>query len=506
MNYKNKIKKIDYKLEVLSGITVTLALIPEAIAFSIIANVNPLVGLYSAFIIGLITAMLGGRPGMISGATGAIAIVVVSLVLQHGVEYLFVAVILMGLIQIIIGILKLGKFMRLVPKPVIYGFLNGLAIVIFLSQIAQFKTPSGDWLTGSALAIMIFFVILGMVIIHFLPKYTKKIPSSLIAIIVISIITISLQIPTKTVGDIASIAGGLPTFHIPLVPINLETIIIILPYSIIMALVGLIESLLTLNVIDEMTETRGKSNKESIAQGIANTICGLFGGMGGCAMIGQSIINISSGARTRISGIVASLGLILIVIYGSSLVEMIPMAALVGVMFMVSIGTFEWSSLRIIKKVPKVDVIVMIIVATVTVLFDNLAAAVIVGVIISALSYCWKSAKKINAIIEYDKNRIKYYKIDGPLFFGSTTKFKELFDYKNDPEEVIIDFCNSKIMDHSAIETLNYLTKKYKKYGKKIHLKHLSEDCLLLLENASEIIEINYLEDPQYSIPSNKLD
>lgn len=506
MNYKNKIKKIDYKLEVLSGVTVALALIPEAIAFSIIANVNPLVGLYSAFIIGLVTSMLGGRPGMISGATGAIAIVVVSLVLQQGVEYLFLAVILMGLIQILIGILKLGKFMRLVPKPVIYGFLNGLAIVIFLSQLSQFKTANGNWLTGSSLIIMIVLVILAMGIIHFLPKYTKKIPSSLVAIIIISIITISLQIPTKTVGDIGSISGGLPSFHIPLVPINLETILIVLPYSIIMALVGLIESLLTLNVIDEMTETRGKSNKESIAQGIANTICGLFGGMGGCAMIGQSIININSGARTRISGIVAAIGLILIIIYGSSLVEMIPMAALVGVMFMVSIGTFEWSSLRIIKKVPLVDVIVMIVVATITVIFNNLAVAVIVGVIISALSYSWKSAQKINAIIEYDKNRIKYYKIDGPLFFGSTGKFKELFDYKNDPKEVVIDFCNSKIMDHSAIETLNYLTKKYKKYGKKIHLKHLSEDCQLLLENASEIIEINYWEDPKYNIPSNKLD
>ena len=501
MSFNIKIKKLNIKTEFLSGITVALALVPEAVAFSIIANVSPLIGLYTAFIIGLISATLGGRPGMISGATGSIAIVIVALVSRYGVEYLFAAVVLMGVIQMVIGVLKLGKFIRLVPRSVMFGFLNGLAIVIFISQLAQFKMADGGWITGPALWIMLGFVALSMAIIYLLPKVTKAFPASLAAILIVSAIIICFQIPTKTVGDIASIAGGFPAFHLPMIPLNFQTLEIIFPYSLIMALVGLIESLLTLNILDEMTETRGDGNKESVAQGIANLVCGFFSGMGGCAMIGQSIINVNSGGRKRISGIVAAVGLLIIILAGSSLVEQIPMAALVGVMFMVSIGTFEWASFRIIKKVPKTDVAVMIVVATVTVLFNNLAAAVIVGVIISALSFAWKSSKKIDANVTLDQNHMKHYKINGPLFFGSVTAFKEIFDYKNDPNNVVIDFNESSVADHSAIAALNSITEKYAKLGKKVYLEHLSEDCQILLNNASNLIDVNQWEDSNYKTP-----
>ncbi|MBZ2164566.1 SulP family inorganic anion transporter [Methanobacterium spitsbergense] len=494
LNFKNKIK-LNLKDDVLSGITVALALVPEAVAFSIIAHVNPLIGLYTAFIIGLITTMIGGRPGMISGATGSIAVVIVALVVQHGVEYLFAAIILMGLIQIAIGILKLGKFVRLVPHAVMFGFLNGLAILIFVAQFAQFKTGDGSWITGPTLWIMLGFVALTMAIIYLLPKVTKAVPAALTAIVVVSAITIIFQISTKTVGDITSIAGGFPAFHIPLVPLNLETLQIILPYSIIMALVGLIESLLTLNIIDEMTETRGRGNKESIGQGVANLVCGFFSGMGGCAMVGQSIINITSGGRTRISGIVAALGLLIFILAGSSLVEKIPMAALVGLMFMVALGTFEWTSLKIFKKVPRIDVVVMVTVTSITAIFNNLALAVIVGVVISALVFAWESGKRINAKVTVDENQVKHYKISGPLFFGSVTTFKDIFDYSNDPDEIIIDFSKSTVRDHSAIEALNTVTERYAKLDKKVHLKHLSQDCRLILDNASEIIDINHWED-----------
>ncbi|MDY9923152.1 SulP family inorganic anion transporter [Methanobacterium sp.] len=506
MSFNLKMNKLTIKNDVLSGITVALALVPEAVAFSIIANVSPLVGLYTAFIIGLITSIMGGRPGMISGAAGSVAVVVVALVVQHGPEYLFAAVVLMGIIQMAIGFLKLGKFVRLVPHAVMFGFLNGLAIIIFLSQLAQFKMPDGSWITGPTLWIMLGFVALTMAIIYLLPKVTKAVPAALTAIVAVSAITIIFQISTKTVGDIASISGGFPAFHIPLVPLNLETLQIILPYSIIMALVGLIESLLTLNIIDEMTETRGRGNKESIGQGVANLVCGFFGGMGGCAMVGQSIINITSGGRTRISGIAAAMGLLIVILAGSSLVEKIPMAALVGLMFMVSIGTFEWTSLKIIKKVPRTDVVVMITVASITVLFNNLAVAVIIGVIISALAFAWESAKRINAKVTIDENQVKHYEISGPLFFGSVTAFKEIFDYSNDPDEIVIDFSESAVRDHSAIEALDTITKKYAKLGKKVRLIHLSQDCRLLLDNASEIIDVNYWEDPNYKIPLNQLD
>jgi SulP family sulfate permease len=506
---KLKEKQFNIKNEVLSGLTVSLALVPEAVAFSLIASVSPLIGLYSAFFLGLITAVIGGRPGMISGATGAIAVVIVSLVLRHGVEYLFAAVILMGVIQITIGALRLGKFIRLVPHAVMFGFVNGLAIVIFMSQLDQFKGMGEDgalhWLTGSALYIMLGFVVLTMAIIHFMPKMTKAIPASLTAILVVSAIIIGFQIPTKTVGDIASISGGLPQFHIPNIPFDFETLKIIFPYSVIMALVGLIESLLTLTVIDEMTETRGRGNKESVAQGIANLVCGFFSGMGGCAMIGQSIINVNSGGRNRLSGIVASVGLLTFVLFGSSYIERVPMAALVGLMFMVSIGTFEWASLKIFRKVPITDVIVMILVALITVVFHNLAVAVISGVVISALAFAWENAKKIRARKYVDEDGVKHYEVFGPLFFGSIGAFHEKFDVLNDPDEVIIDFLESRVIDHSAIEALNKITERYLKVGKKVHLKHLSEDCIALLDNASEIIDVNYWEDPKYKLVTDKL-
>ena len=512
MTFVDQLRKQTFntKDEILSGLTVALALVPEAVAFSIIAHVSPLVGLYSAFIIGLITAMLGGRPGMVSGATGAIAVVIVSLVAMHGVEYLFAAVVLMGVIQVIIGLLKLGKFIRLVPHPVIFGFVNGLAIVIFMAQLEQLQTRDAagnmHWLTGTPLFVMLGFIILTMAIIHFLPKVTKVVPSSLAAIIVVSAIIIGFGIHTKSVGDIGSIAGGLPKFHLPQIALNFETLKIIFPYSLIMALVGLIESLLTLTVVDEMTETRGRGNKECVAQGIGNLTTGFFGGMGGCAMIGQSIINVSSGGRTRLSSTVAAVALLVFVLFGSSLIEKVPMAALVGLMFMVAIGTFEWASLKVFRKVPRTDIIVMILVTGVTVVFHNLAVAVIIGVVISALAFAWESAKRIRARKYLDQNGVKHYEIFGPLFFGSVAAFQEKFDAPNDPDEVIIDFKESRVVDHSAIDALNKVTERYRKVGKKIHLRHLSEDCKILLDNASEIIDVNFWEDPHYKVLVNKLE
>ncbi|CAN5241944.1 SulP family inorganic anion transporter [soil metagenome] len=496
-----KPKNLNPKNEILAGLTVALALVPEAVAFSIIANVSPLIGLYTAFIIGFITSILGGRPGMISGATGAIAVVVVSLVLLHGVEYLFAAVVLMGLLQIAFGLLRLGKFIRLVPHPVIFGFLNGLALVIFMAQFEQFKVSgTGEWLTGTPLYIMLGLVAVTMAIIYFLPKLTKLVPSSLVAIVTVSLVVIFAGIPTKTVGDIASIAGGFPEFHLPGVPLNWDTFMIILPFSVVMALVGLIESLLTLAVIDEMTETRGRGNKEAVAQGLANLVTGFFSGMGGCAMIGQSIINVSSGGLFRLSGIVASISLLMFILFGAPLIEQMPMAALVGLMFMVAIGTFEWASLKVFRKVPFTDVLVMVLVAGITVIFHNLALAVIAGVIISALAFAWESAKRIRARKTVDVHGYKHYEIYGPLFFGSTAAFGEKFDIDDDPEHVVIDFAESRIVDHSAIEAVNKITERYAKNGKKVHLRHLSEDCREMLDKAHAIIEVNHYEDPTYKV------
>ncbi len=502
-------QKVNYRTEILSGLTVALALIPEAIAFAFIAGLSPLTGLYAAFMMGLITAVFGGRPGMISGATGAVAVVLVALSLSHGVEYILATVILAGIIQLIVGFLRLGKFIRLVPHPVMFGFVNGLAIIIFMSQLSQFKVTDTagnlQWMQGNALFAMLGLVLLTMLIIWGLPKLTKVFPSSLAAILIVSAIVIGFSIPTRTVGDLASIQGGFPPFHIPELPFDIATLKIIFPYALIMAGVGLIESLLTLNLIDEITETRGRGNKEAVAQGAANILSGFFSGMGGCAMIGQSLINISSGARARLSGIVAAVMLLVFVMFGASLIEKLPMAALTGVMVMVAIGTFEWASIKMIGKMPTHDIVVGILVAAITVLLHNLALAVLVGVIISALVFAWESAKRIRARKYIDEAGAKHYEIFGPLFFGSVTAFNDKFDVTNDPNEVIIDFKESKVVDMSGIEALNKLTARYQKLNKKLHLRHLSQDCRLLLSNAEKIIDVNIIEDPYYRVVVDKV-
>ncbi len=493
-------QKVNYKNEVLSGLTVALALVPEAVAFALMADLSPLTGLYAAFVVGLVASILGGRPGMISGATGAVAVVIATLSISHGKEYIFATVILAGIFQLLAGVFKLGKFMRLVPHPVILGFVNGLAIIIFTSQLDQFKTDSGAWLTGPELYVFLGLVAVAMLIIWGLPKLTKVIPSSLTAILVVFGLVWLFKIDTKTVGDITSIKGGFPPFHFPSVPLSWETLKIIFPYAGIVAGVGLIESLLTLNIVDEITQTRGRGNKECVAQGSANILSGLFSGMGGCAMIGQSLINISSGARARLSGIVAAVMLLVFIMFGSSLIEKLPMAALTGLMIMVAIGTFEWASLRVFRRMPKSDIIVMILVTLVTIFLHNLALAVLVGVIISALVFAWDNAKRIRARKHVDENGHKHYEIYGPLFFGSIAAFNEKFDIQNDPEHVVIDFKESRVVDMSAIEVLGKITERYAKAGKKVHLRHLSEDCMKLLANAEAIIEVNHYEDPTYKV------
>ncbi|NAS12539.1 SulP family inorganic anion transporter [Poritiphilus flavus] len=498
-------QEVNYRTEVLSGLTVALALVPEAIAFALIAGLSPLTGLYAAFVMGLVTSILGGRPGMISGATGAVAVVVVSLARDYGVEYVFATVVLAGLLQMAAGFLRLGKFMRLVPHPVIFGFVNGLAIIIFLSQLDQFRSSDGSWLSGATLYMFSGLVLLTMLVIWGLPRLTKVVPASLAAILLIFGLVVVFGIDTRTIGDIASIQGGFPPFHIPEIPWSLETLQIIFPYSAIVAGVGLIESLLTLNIVDEITETRGRGNKEAVAQGTANILSGLFSGMGGCAMIGQSLINISNGARARLSGIVAAVMLLVFIMFGAGLIEQVPMAALTGLMIMVALGTFEWASLRTLRRMPKSDVLVMVLVTLVTVFLHNLALAVLVGVIISALVFAWDNAKRIRARKSIDENGVKHYEIYGPLFFGSVSLFNEKFDVLNDPDEVIIDFMESRVVDMSAIEALNKITERYQKVGKKVHLRHLSRDCRRLLANADKIIEVNVLEDPTYKVVVDKI-
>lgn len=498
-------QEVNYKTEILSGITVALALVPEAIAFALIAGLSPLTGLYAAFVMGLVTSIFGGRPGMISGATGAVAVVIVTLAQQHGVEYVFAAVVLAGILQVITGMLRLGKLMRLVPHPVIFGFVNGLAIIIFLSQVDQFKAADGSWLSGNTLLLFSGLVLLTMLVIWGLPKISKAVPASLVAILLVFGLVLFFGIDTRTIGDIASIKGGFPPFHLPMVPLTVETLQIIFPYAAIVAGVGLIESLLTLNIVDEITETRGRSNREAVAQGTANILSGVFSGMGGCAMIGQSLINTSNGARARLSGIVAALMLLVFIMFGADLIEQVPMAALTGLMIMVALGTFEWASLRTFRRMPKSDVLVMILVTLVTVFLHNLALAVLVGVIIAALVFAWDNAKRIRARKYIDDDGVKHYEIYGPLFFGSVTLFNEKFDVLNDPDEVIIDFQESRVVDMSAIEALNKITERYQKVGKRVHLKHLSRDCKRLLKNADEIIEVNVLEDPTYKVLVDKI-
>ncbi len=503
-NYRSKIREVvgQPKTELLSGLTVSLALVPEAIAFAFIAGVSPLTGLYAAFIICLITALLGGRKGMISGATGALAVVMVSLVTNHGVEYLFATVVLMGLIQIVSGLFHLGRFIKMVPHPVMLGFVNGLAIVIFLAQLSQFKIIDGSgkgvWMVDAQLYLMLGIVFATMAVIYILPKITNKIPAALGGIMFSSAIVMIFDINTKTVGDLASIAGSLPAFHIPVVPITIETLQIILPYSLILAAIGLIESLLTLTLIDDITNTRGKNSRECFFQGVANFVAGFFATMGGCAMIGQSMINIKSGGRKRLSGISAAIFLLIFIIFAAPLIEKIPVAALVGVMFVVVIATFEWASLKIINKIPKSDFLVMIIVTLVTVATD-LAIAVVVGVIISALIFAWKCAKNIYAETKVKKNQ-KTYVIHGQIFFASIDSFKKIFSINSDPDEVTIDFGYTRIWDYSAVEAIEGIAKKYLKEGKKLHLVKLSSHCRGLLDMADGCIVSNKEKDPDYRI------
>jgi len=501
-------KAISMKADILSGLTVALALVPEAVAFAFVAGVNPLTGLYAAFMVGLITAVVGGRPGMISGATGALAVVMVALVADHGVEYLFATVVLMGVLQVTAGVLRLGKYIRMVPHQVMLGFVNGLAIVIFLAQMNQFqiKLPDGgyEWMTGMTLYIMLALVALAMAIIQYLPKLTEAIPAPLAAILVVSGLAIGLDLDVRTVGDMASIAGGLPEFHIPMVPMTWETLTIIFPYSVILAAIGLIESLLTLTVIDEITDTRGRGNRECVGQGTANIVTGFFGGMGGCAMIGQSMINVNSGGRGRASGISAALFLLIFIMFASSLIEMIPLAALVGVMFMVVLGTFEWSSFRILHKIPRSDAFVLILVSGVTV-FTDLAIAVVVGVIVSALVYAWGNASRIQARTITNDQGGKEYQLQGPLFFGSVTSFRDLFDPDGDPDDVVVDFRLSRVADHSGLEAIDTLAECYERRGKRLHLRHLSPECRNLLHRAKDLVEVNVIEDPNYHVATDDL-
>jgi SulP family sulfate permease len=500
------------RIEILAGLTVALALVPEAVAFAFVAGVHPLVGLYAAFIVGLITALIGGRPGMISGATGALAVVMVSLVAEHGVEYLFAAVVLMGVIQIAAGIFRLGKFIRLVPHPVMLGFVNGLAIVIFLAQLSQFQVPgsaehaghgmaNGEWLSGMPLITMLALVALTMGVIWLLPRLTTAIPAPLAGIAITAAIVIGFGLDVPRVGDMASIEGGLPAFQIPAVPLTLETLQIILPYALILAAIGLIESLLTLNLVGEITGERGGASKECVAQGVANTVTGVFGGMGGCAMIGQSMINVSAGARTRIAGIAAALFLLCFILFAAPAIEQIPLAALVGVMFMVVIGTFAWNSLKILFKVPRIDAFVIVLVTVVTVLTD-LATAVVVGVVVSALAYAWQNATRIRAVAYETPEGARVYKVSGPLFFGSAEAFDELFAPESDPSRVVVDFAESRVADQSALQAIEKLAGRYEALGKRLELRHLSRDCHRLLARAGHLV-VDSDDDPDYQVATD---
>lgn len=492
------------KTNLLSGLTVALALVPEAIAFALVAHVSPLTGLYAAVLVSFITSAFGGRPGMISGAAGALAVVMVALVVQHGVQYLFAAIVLMGVLQILFALARLGKFIRMVPHPVMLGFVNGLAIVIFVAQFEHFKA-GGAWLAGAQLWTMLGLVLLTMAIIYLTPRITKAVPATLVGILAVALLAQFAGIQTKTVGELGSIAGGLPGFHVPDVPFDLETLKIVFPYSLVLAGVGLIETLLTLTLIDEITDTRGQPNRESMAQGAANIVTALFGGMGGCAMIGQSMINIGNGARSRLSGIAASAFLLSFILFGSSIIERIPLAALVGVMFVVCEKTFEWGTFRLFGKVPRADALVVVLVAGVTLAF-NLATAVVVGVIVSALVFAWQHAKQIRVSTSVDAQGWKVYQLEGTLFFASSAGFQQLFAPKDDPQDVVIEFRRARVADHSAIQAIDALAERYRSAGKRLHLRHLSPDCRLLLERARDMIEVSLPEDPRYRVADDKLD
>ena len=509
-NARPKLTPRQISVDILSGLTVSLALVPEAIAFAFVAGVEPLVGLYAAFIVGIITAVMGGRPGMISGATGALAVVMVSLVATHGAEYLFATVILMGMLELLAGVLRWGKFIRLIPYPVMLGFVNGLAIVIGLSQIEQFQTSShaahseqAEWISGTLLYYTLVLIALTMALIWLTPRFTKIIPAPLVAIGVVSVIVIGFEMDVPRIGDLASLAGGLPEFSIPMVPFTLETLVIIFPYAIILAAIGLIESLLTLNLVGDITDQRGGASQECLAQGTANVVTGFFGGMGGCAMIGQSMINVKSGGRTRIAGITASLFLLSFILFGSTLIEQIPIAALIGVMFMVVIGTFAWNSIRTMLKIPRSDALVVVTVTAITVV-EDLAIAVVVGVIMSALVYAWNAATRINAKKRpsVQEKGALVYEIEGPLFFGSSAGFRELFTVADDPDHVIIDFAKSRVVDQSALQAIEDVAGKYNTANKHIKLRHLSRDCHRLLTRSGQLI-IDSDDDPDYLIAAD---
>lgn len=520
--YRKFGNRLQAKDDILSGLTVALALVPEAVAFAIIAGVSPLVGLYAAFMVCLITAIAGGRPGMISGATGALAVIMVGLVKfgnekgealglgeEAGLQYLFLTVILMGIIQIICGALKLGRFVRLIPQPVMFGFVNGLAIVIFMAQFPMFTesptVPGSDWLAGGSMYLMLGLVALTMAISFFLPKFTTAVPASLVGIVVVSLIVIGMSLDTLVVGNMATISGGLPELVSFTIPFNFDTLVFIAPFAFILAAVGLIESLMTLTLIDELTETRGKSNRECVGQGIANIVTGFFGGMGGCAMIGQSIINIRSGGRGRLSGIAAGLFLVCFILFAGPLIEKIPLAALTGVMFMVVIGTFEWSSIRILKKIPKSDAFVILLVSIVTVVTHNLALAVISGVIVSALVFAWKSAHHVHRETEIREDGSKVYYIHGPLFFGSIQDFSNEFSPAEDPDNVIVDLMDSRVWDHSGLEAIQKLAERYRSNDKTLHLQHISANCRQLLATAGSLVDVIVLEDdPTYIVANLK--
>lgn len=500
-------QKVNYKTEVLAGLTVAMTMIPESLSFAILAGLSPLIGLYAAFLMGLITAVFGGRPGMVSGGAGATVVVLIALSKLYGVEYLFAAVVLAGMLQFLVGAFRLGKFVRLIPQPVMYGFLNGLAVIIFMAQIEQFKiTENGvtTWLTGIPFYIMGGLTLLTIAIVLIFPRITKAIPASLIAIIIVFALVLGFNIDTKTVGDIASIKGGFPTFHIPMIPFTMETLKIIFPFSLIMAGVGLIESLLTLSMVDEITNSKGKANREAMAQGSANIVNGFFGGMGGCAMVAQTLINLNAGSRARLSGIIAAITILIIILFGAPIIEKIPMAALVGVMIMVAIGTFEWVSLRIINKMPMGDIFVGMLVALITIILHNLALAVLVGVVISALIFAWDNAKRIRARKHINEEGAKVYEIYGPLFFGSVSGFLEKFEIESDPKEVIIDFRESRVADMSAIDALNKITAKYADLNKNVVLKHLSQDCRNKIQKAEGVIMVTMEEDPTYKVMSDQ--
>lgn len=491
------------KTNLLSGLTVALALVPEAIAFALVAQLSPLTGLYAAVLVAFITSAFGGRPGMISAAAGSLAVVMVALVVQHGAQYLLAAVVLMGVLQLLFATARLGKFIRMVPHPVMLGFVNGLALVIFLAQFNHFK-EGGQWLPGPQLMTMAAIVAVTVALIYLLPRLTKSVPSTLIGIVAVSIGCALLGVDTRTVGDLGSVAGGLPSFALPAVPFNLETLRIVLPYSLVLAAVGLVESLLTLTLIDEITDTRGQPNREALALGASNVVSGLFGGMGGCALIGQSMINVNSGATGRLSGIAAALFLLAFILFGSTWIEAIPLAALVGVMFVVCEKTFEWGTFRLAGRVPRADLFVIVLVAGVTLVYD-LALAVLVGVIVSALVFAWQHAKQVRVSTSVDEHGWKVYALEGTLFFASSATFQGLFAPKDDPQDVVIEFRSARVVDHSAIQAIDALAERYRAAGKRLHLRHLSPDCRELLGRAQDMIEVNVLEDPRYRVADDKL-